>query len=262
MSNIWDIQTNTWLLQNNIEKYKINIDKIIDNVYIDIIQKIEFYLPKIIWALVVLIIWWIIAYWSYRFVMYLFKKFNIIELIEKLNIDLIDDDEEISNYSKAKAENNKKKIIKKFTDKIKIDDITWKAVAYYLFLIFFRLSIVIIWIKEVEDFLWEIIAYLPSLFIWVVIWFFWIRFANFVYDVVFHTLNLSKQKTAKIIASGAKIIILFFTLMWVLSKIWIASDIITATFIWFITMLTLAWWLAFWLWWKDIAKEIFESFRK
>lgn len=242
--------------------YKIDINKIIDKIYSDIIQKIEFYIPKVLWALIVIIIWWIIAYWSYRFVIYLFKKFKIIELIEKLDINIIDDDEEILSYSKAKLENNKRKIMRKFTDKIKIDDITWKSVWYYIFLIFFRLSIVIIWIKEVEDFLWEIIAYLPSLFIWVVIWFFWIRFANFVYDIVFHTLNLTKQKTARIIASWAKIIILFFTLMGVLSKIWIASDIITAIFIWFITMLALAWWLAFWLWWKDIAKEIFESFRK
>jgi hypothetical protein len=27
-------------------------------------------------------------------------------------------------------------------------------------------------------------------------------------------------------------------------------------------MLALAWWLAFWLWWKDIAHEILDSFKK
>ena len=82
------------------------------------------------------------------------------------------------------------------------------------------------------------------------------------YDVVYHALNLTKQKTAKIIASWAKIIILFFTLMAVLSKIWIATEITNTILTWFVAMLTIAWWLAFWLWWKDIAKEILESFRK
>jgi hypothetical protein len=96
----------------------------------------------------------------------------------------------------------------------------------------------------------------------VVIGFFWIRFANFVHDVIYHALDLTKQKTAKIIASWAKIIILFFTLMVVLSKIGIATEITNTILIWFISMLAIAGWLAFWLWWKDIAQEILESFRK
>jgi hypothetical protein len=50
--------------------------------------------------------------------------------------------------------------------------------------------------------------------------------------------------------------------MVVLSKIWIATEITNTILIWFISMLALAWWLAFWLWGKDIAHEILESFRK
>ena len=86
--------------------------------------------------------------------------------------------------------------------------------------------------------------------------------ANFIYDVVFHALELTKQKTAKIIASWAKVIILFFTLMVVLDKIGIASEITYTILIWFISMLSIAWGLAFWLWGKNIASEILESFRK
>jgi hypothetical protein len=134
--------------------------------------------------------------------------------------------------------------------------------AYYLFLIFFRWAVVFIWIREVENFLGELIAYLPNLFIALVVGFFGMRFAEFVYDVVYHALNLTRQKTAKIIATGAKIIILFFTMMIVLSKIWVATIITNTILIWFISMLALAWWLAFWLWGKDIAEEILESFKK
>lgn len=237
---------------------KIDIDKIVNDLSIIIMWNIEFYLPKIVGALVIIWIWTIISMWIHKFVMYLFKRFKVIELIDKLNIKFDDNDKK-----QTKKEENKEILpIKKISDKIKINEITAKAISYYVFLVFFRFSIVVIWIKEVEIFLWELLTYLPSLFIAVVIWFFWVRFADFIYDVVFHALDLSKQKTAKIIASGAEIIILFFTLMVVLDKIGIATEITNTILIWFISMLSIAWWLAFWLGWKDIAHEILESFRK
>ncbi|MDF1682325.1 MAG: hypothetical protein P1U46_00720 [Patescibacteria group bacterium] len=69
-----------------------------------------------------------------------------------------------------KQEGEEKKIkVKKISDKIKIDEVTAKALAYYIFLVFFRYSIVIIGINEVELFLAELLAYLPSLFIAIVI---------------------------------------------------------------------------------------------
>lgn len=236
--------------------FQFNIDKIMNDFYSWVVSNLEIYLPKLIWALLTIAIWVVISILVYKMVMYFFKKFKITELIDKLNIDFENDEEE--NWETK----SKKTKIKKISDKIKINEITAKAFSYYIFLVFFRLSIIVIWIKEVEDFMWDLLAYLPSLFIAVVIWFFWVRFANFIYDIVFHALELTKQKTAKIIASWAKIIILFFTLMVVLSKIWIANDITNTILIWFISMLALAWGLAFWLGWKDIAHEILESFRK
>ena len=152
--------------------------------------------------------------------------------------------------------------VKKISDNIKIDVITAKSMSYYIFLLFFRYSIVIIWITDVEVFLDKLINYLPSLFIWVIVWFFGIRFANFVYDLIYYPLDLSNQKNAEIIAMWWKIIILFFTMMVVLSQIWIWTDITNIILIWFVWMLSLAWWLAFWLWWKDIARDILESFKE
>jgi len=74
-----------------------------------------------------------------------------------------------------------------------------------------------------------------------VIGFFGIRFANFMYDVVYNTLELTKQKTSSIIAMGAKIIVLFFTIMLVLNYTQIVDIfIINTILIGFISMLTLA----------------------
>ena len=67
--------------------------------------------------------------------MYLFKRFKIIQIIDKLNIEFEDDSEEIKKEKKAE---------KKISDKIKINEITAKAFSYYIFLVFFRLSIVVI----------------------------------------------------------------------------------------------------------------------
>jgi hypothetical protein len=71
--------------------------------------------------------------------MYLFKKFKIIELIDKLNVQFEEDTKD-KNKDKNKTKLKKKKI----SDKIKINVITSKAISYYVFLVFFRLSIVVI----------------------------------------------------------------------------------------------------------------------
>lgn len=242
------------MFEVNIESLK---DTLINWLYEQSYTFIEVYLPKLIWALFIIAIWFLIAIWIYKLVMFLFKKFKIIEIIDKLTIT--NEDKLIAIKEENKKEKTKRK---KLSDKVKIDEMTAKAISYYIFLVFFRLSIVVIWIEEVEDFMWELLAYLPSLFIAVIIWFLWVRFASFIYEIVFHALNLTKQKTSKIIASWAKAIILFFTLMVVLSKIWIATEITNTILIWFVSMLSIAGWLAFGLWWKDVAQEILESFRK
>ncbi len=241
----------------------LNFENIIERLWNNIFWNIETFLiqkwPDIFWAIIILISGFFMAIIVYKFIIYLFKKFKIIELIDKLDINF-ESDEERTEWKTEKKE--KKKFSEVFWKKIQIDKVVAKASSYYIFLIFFRWSIYKIWITEVEQFLKQLINYLPNLFIWVFIWYFWIRFANFIYDVIYHSLSLTKQKTAKIIASGWKIVILFFTLMVVLNKIWIDTQIINTILTWFIAMLTIAGGLAFWLWWKDIAREILESFRK
>lgn len=252
-----------YIIFYKIKMFNFDYQTFINGVYNSVLASAEFYAPKILWALVLLIIGVLTAMLVYKFVLYAFKKFKLIELIDKLTIDF----EDIANIPEAswedkKVENKPIEKKKKFSQRVKIDEIVWKAMWYYIFLVFFRFSIVAIGIDEIEKFLWDLLTYLPSLFIAVIILFFGVRFANFIYDVIYQTLNLTKQKTAKIIASWAKIIILFFTLMVVLDKIWIANDIITVILTGFVAMLTLAGGIAFGLWGKDVAREILESFRK
>ena len=237
------------MIQDLIKQLQANV---VNWLYQEDINFAATYIPKFLWAVVVFLFGVLIAVWIYKITIYLFKKFKIIDKIDKLTM--------ISIY-KDEKEKAWKTEFKKISDNIKIDVITAKSMSYYVVLLFFRLSIVIIWIKEVENFLNSLIQYLPSLFIWVAVWFFWIRFASFVYDMIYYPLDLSWQKNAEVIAMWWKIIILFFTLMVVLTQVWIASEITQIILIWFIAMLSLAGWLAFGLGWKELAKEILESFK-
>jgi len=103
---------------------------------------------------------------TYKFIFYLFKKFNIVELIDKLTLEFSDTEEE---KLKKNLNSNRDAIDSfspiKLSQKIKIDKIVAKASAYYVFLLFFRLAIYKLNITDVEKFLTQLISYLPNLFI-------------------------------------------------------------------------------------------------
>ncbi|MGE4444393.1 MAG: hypothetical protein AB7E37_05375 [Candidatus Altimarinota bacterium] len=235
-----------------------NIENSFDLIYDNFVTKTEILGPQIIGALVIILIGGLVARFVYLFLMLIFRKFKLNQFIDRLKVNF--DEEKLSEEKKEK----KSRFIKsRFTDKVKVDDVVAKAMSYYLLIIFFRLSIGYMGITEVESFLKDVTDYLPNLFVGVLIGFFGIRFANFVYDVVYHTLNLSKEKTAKIIAEGARVIILFFTLMVFLEYTKIVSMfIINTVLIGFVSMIALAGGIAFGLGGREIAKEILETFKK
>ncbi|RAL57592.1 hypothetical protein BLD25_01515 [Candidatus Gracilibacteria bacterium GN02-872] len=234
------------MLDNFLRQLRENL---INGTYHNISGAIEKYAYVFLISALNLLIGFLIAFIVYKIIMYLFKKFKIVAIIDRITM--------ISIYKDQKKEVE----VKKISDNIKIDVITAKSMSYYIFLLFFRYSIVIIGITDVEVFLDKLINYLPSLFIGVIVGFFGIRFANFVYDLIYYPLDLSNQKNAEIIAMGGKIIILFFTMMVVLSQIGIGTDITNIILIGFVGMLSLAGGLAFGLGGKDIARDILESFK-
>ena len=237
------------------------IDLVFNNFLSDIYTKVEILGPKVISSISILIIWWVISYAIYKLIIYIFAKFRILHLIDKTwnNIEQKTTNIVDSDSSAKDAKTNEKKKVKT----VSYDHIAAKAISYYAFLLFFRWSVIALGITEVERFLWDIIWYLPNLFIAILIGFFGLRFANSVHDILYKTLEITKQKTSSIIAMGAKIIILFFTLMIMLNYIQIVDEfIINSLLIWFIATMTIAFGLAFGIGWKDVAKEILESFRK
>ena len=239
---------------------------------LNIYQKMEELWPSIIAAIIIIFIWTIVSYGIYRFSMYIFKKFHIVELIDRLwewfeenTTKIVDSDDEENEPKKSSQSKNKSSPApeKRIHKPVPYDRIFSKATSYYLFLLFFRWAIVILGITEIETFMNDLIWYLPSLFVGIMIGFFGLRFANSVYDIIYQALELTRDKTSMVIAMGAKIIIMFFTLMIMLHYIKIVDQfIINTLFLGFITTLTLGISLAFGLWGRDVAREILESFKK
>lgn len=211
-------------------------------------------------AFLVIIIGFFISRLIYKYTLRVFDKYNLKDKINKLE-DFLESDEEIKEDIPDVVNN------KKLTERIKVDIVAAKSFSYYIFLFFFKQALLILHIEAVAESLTALLDYLPSLFIGIFIWFFGIRFANFVYDVTYHTLSIAESqsatKTSKIIATGSKGLILFltFTLVLNFTKL-IERDMIYVILIGFVSMLSIAGWIAFGLWGKRIAQEILENFKK
>jgi hypothetical protein len=246
----------------------INFEQFTNDLSVEIFSKLEYYTPKVFFAFVILFIGTIISIGIYKITLYLFRKFKIGELINKIELNPIVKNEERKKEKTTIKVGTTWRIVRKvkrikIAEQLEIDKIIAKSFSYYVFLVFFRFSIVAIGIVEIEAFLSDVLNYLPSLFIGIVIWFFWLDFADTVYDIIYHTLEISRKKTGKIIAMLAKIIILFFTVMLVLHYIKIVDQLIINTFIiGFVSTISLGCAIAFWLGGKEVAHEILESFKK
>lgn len=99
--------------------------------------------------------------------MYIFRKFHIVDFIDRLWAGFEEQTTQIVDKTPDSLDKNTKKEVKK--QKIRYDRITAKAFSYYIFLLFFRWSVVILGITEIEKFMQDLIAYLPSLFVGILI---------------------------------------------------------------------------------------------
>ena len=69
-------------------KFSNLFNDLTNSLYSQVYSTLEFYLPKFLWALLIIWIWILISIWIYKLIIYLFKKFKIIALIDKLNIQV------------------------------------------------------------------------------------------------------------------------------------------------------------------------------
>jgi hypothetical protein len=73
----------------------INFEQFTNDLSVEIFSKLEYYTPKVFFAFVILFIGTIISIGIYKITLYLFRKFKIGELINKIELNPIVKNEEI-----------------------------------------------------------------------------------------------------------------------------------------------------------------------
>ena len=116
-------------------------------------------------------------------------------------------------------------------------------------------------LKNVSELLRQILLYIPSVIVAVIVGFIGLLFSNLAYDMVRHGVKSIDASSAKSLAALAKYSIIFFTILVVLDQLRVAQDLIRILFTGIVVMISLAGGLAFGLGGKDIAKELLEKMR-
>ena len=78
--------------------FNVDINSLILQLQKNIFWNIEKFIldkwPDIFWAIIILFVWLFSAIIVFKFVMYLFKRFKILDLIDRLDIDFWSDEED------------------------------------------------------------------------------------------------------------------------------------------------------------------------
>lgn len=197
--------------------------------------------PKILGALVVILIGILIGWLVEKAIIKSAKKIKLNVLSSKIGFDHL--------LEKAKIKSGASVIIGKF----------FKG---YVIFMFMMASAKLLDLYQIADFLNTIIAYIPNLIIALGIVLIGIRFGETTAVIIETTLKVAKSSTAKVVGNIAKYALIFFAVMAALTQLKIANEIVMTLFIGFISMLALGGGLAFGLGGKDLVHDLLEDLRK
>lgn len=116
-------------------------------------------------------------------------------------------------------------------------------------------------LPAVNQVLSGLILYLPNVFVAVVIGFVGVVLANLVHDLVQHSIASLNPSAGKSVAGMAYYVVLFSTVLVILSQLGVAADLVRIIFTGFVAMLAIAGGLAFGLGGKDLASEILKGLK-
>lgn len=127
----------------------------------------------------------------------------------------------------------------------------------------FLISAVEVWgIPKVGDVLQQLLSFLPSVFIVVIIGWVGMIGARFAHDIVRHGVRGLGSQEALVLGNAARYTIVFFTILIILTQLGVAAELIKILFTGIIGMLTLGFGLAFGLGGQDEARNILKNLRE
>ncbi|OGG15482.1 hypothetical protein A3D77_06560 [Candidatus Gottesmanbacteria bacterium RIFCSPHIGHO2_02_FULL_39_11] len=195
------------------------------------------YTPKLIAGILILLIGLIVASLLRDVVLILFKYLRIGKWLENAGVA------------------REKEVI--IWPQIFSEIIRWTAIFIFL------MSAVDVWgIPKVGDVLNQLLLFLPNVLVAVIIGWIGLVVARLVSTLIRHSMKGVGGSESRILSHAARYIIIFFTILVILTELGVAADLVRILFTGIIAGLSLAFGLAFGLGGKDHANTIIDMFLK
>lgn len=204
------------------------------------LNEIAVALPKIIGALLILLIGWILAK--------LIKK-AIVRLLLLVKLNTLADKVGIEKFLKEGG-------LKQTSVDLIGSLFYWIIMLTVILAVFNSLQL-----TSAQELFHSIILFIPNIIVALIILLFGLYAARFISNVLSSSLKNMKEKTAELIEKIAYYSIVVFTVFLVLGQLKIAQDIITNAFILVFGAFCLAFGIAFGLGGKDFAADVLENLK-
>jgi len=133
----------------------------------------------------------------------------------------------------------------------------------WIIIFIFLMSAVDIWeVPKVGDLLKQLLLFLPNVFVAVVIGLAGLIAARFSFDIVRHGVRGLGAKESLLLATIARYLIIFFTALIILTQLGVAADLVKILFTGMVSMLALAFGLAFGLGGQGEARDLLRILRE
>lgn len=207
----------------------------------EFLNEIAIALPRILGALLILLIGWIIAK--------LLKK-GIVKLLQLIRLNKLSEKVGIEKFLKEGG-------LKKTAADLIGSLFYWIIMLTVILAVFNSLKL-----NSAQELFNSIILFIPNIIVALIILLFGLYAAKFIANVLSSSLRNMQDKTADLIEKIAYYSIVVFTVFLVLGQLKIAQDIITNAFILVFGAFCLAFGLAFGLGGKDHASEVLKNIKE
>ncbi|PIZ00819.1 hypothetical protein COY61_01495 [bacterium (Candidatus Gribaldobacteria) CG_4_10_14_0_8_um_filter_33_9] len=206
----------------------------------DLLQGFINFFPKMVGALLILVIGWFISIWIGKF---------IAEILKKIKVDRI--------FENAKWE----EALKGAELKIKVSDFIGGIVKWVLAIVFLSITVEILELDAFAKFLQAIVAWLPNLIVATAIFVVAVIVADFAEKFIKAVVNKMGVSCANVLGIIVRWAVWIFAILAILSQLGVAREIIQILVSGFVALIVISAGIAFGLGGKDIAKETLEELK-
>ncbi len=214
---------------------------VINNSYASMWVGFTNFLPKIILAIVLLFVGFILAWIGDAIARKIIRVLKVDAILQKIGL--------MGMFEKAGL-------------KISFSRLLGGVVYWFVLAVFLAAAVNVLGLTQIADFLNKLVAYLPNVVAAVAILVIGLLIGHFLSNIVHKTTEAAGITSSKRLASLTKWSIFVFALIAALVQLKVAPDLLRILFAGFVAMLAVAGGLAFGLGGKDAAKEIVDKLSK